>query len=131
MVEANQSLSQTLLSDESRIQLSRAVFSAAQLEALKIINAGIVAEGRRPTSVMLKERRAMASALIQDRHAEFMAKAKSSGVVQSDLRRLYAKEALALLRELARRSKHMCNRKVAVAQAIPLNECHAQNGAVK
>jgi hypothetical protein len=52
--------------------------------------------------VPMKERRAIASAMVKDR-PEFIARAKSSRVVQDELRRLYAKEALALLRKLAKR----------------------------
>jgi hypothetical protein len=39
----------------------------------------------------LKERNRLASALFEQRHAEFIAKARASGAVRDQLRQLYAK----------------------------------------
>jgi hypothetical protein len=105
MAEADQAYHNEL-SDDSRAHYIRAVITLAQLDALKVINAGIKAEGQRVTTIALKDRRAMAQALLEDRREEFIAKVKASGAMQDMLRQLYAKEATALLCKLARKSKH-------------------------
>jgi DNA invertase Pin-like site-specific DNA recombinase len=127
MIEANECY-QVNLDEQSRGQIATCM---ALLDARKEIKHRIKAEGRRVTDVPAKEINRLASALVEERRAEFVARAKASGVVREELRRLHVKEALALLRRLARKSKHLCDRENPAAQGLQLHQYHAQNGAAK
>jgi hypothetical protein len=129
MVEADQSLSHTQLSDDSRIRLARAIVCIAQLDARNRVKDRIKAEGRKLSQFRAKEISALAEALIAERRDEFIARAKASGAVREELHRLYTKEATALLRKLARKSQVMCKSERPAPQGLPMHECHAQNGA--
>jgi hypothetical protein len=102
MVEADQSY-HVHLSDDSRAQYARCIVTIARYEARKQIKQQIRAEGRKLSRVPAEEISAMASALVEQHREEFLARARASGVVRDELRRLWAKEALALLRKLVKR----------------------------
>jgi len=81
--------------------------------------------------VSAREISELAEALLKERREEFITRAKASSVVQDELRRLWAKEALKWLHRLARNSQHSFSAKGSATQALPLNEYHAQNGDAK
>jgi DNA gyrase/topoisomerase IV subunit B len=81
--------------------------------------------------VPVRDITAMAKAMVEANPAEWLAKAKASSIVQDEIRRLQAKEERKRLRQLERNSQHLSNSRRPAAQGLPLNECHAQNGAAK
>jgi hypothetical protein len=97
MIEAMQSY-HVKLSEDSRAKLARAVITMAMFDARKEIKRKIQGEGRKLSQVPAKEISRLAGAMVDANREEFLARAKASGVVQDELHRLYAKEAIALLR---------------------------------
>jgi hypothetical protein len=81
--------------------------------------------------LLAREINELAEALLEERKDEFLARAKASGVVQDELRRLQAKEEQKRQRQLERNSKHRSNSTSRGSQRLPLNESLAQNGAAK
>jgi hypothetical protein len=131
MVEANQAY-HPQLSEQSRAQIVRAIIAVAMFEARKEIKRNIQREGRiKLCKVPVREIERMAKAMVMERRDEFIAKAKASGVVQDEIRRLHAKEERKRQRQLERNSKHLSNSERCGSQGLSLNECHAQNGAAK
>jgi hypothetical protein len=93
------------LSEDSRASYARAVACMAMFEARKAVRRKIRDDGIvKLSQVPPKEISARARALVEGRRAEFIERAKGSGVVRDTLRQLYAREALKLLRKLARNS---------------------------
>jgi hypothetical protein len=128
MVEANQAY-HVHLSENSRAKFARAIARMAMFEARNVVKHRIRGEGWHLSQVRAKEISALASAMVEANRDEFIARAKASSVVQDELRRLYAKEAIKLLRRLARKSQHMSNSEMPTLQGLPAHEYHAQNGA--
>ena len=123
MVEANQSY---------HPQIVRAIIAMALFEARKEIKRNIQREGRvKLCKVPHRDIERLAKVMVIERRDEFLAKAKASGVVQDEIRRLQAKEERKRQRQLERNSQHLSNSRRPAAQGLPLNECHAQNGAAK
>ena len=73
----------------------------------------------------------MAKGMVEADPAEWLAKAKASGVVQDEIRRLQAKEERKRQRQFERNSKHLSNSERCGSQGLSSNECHALNGAAK
>jgi hypothetical protein len=123
MVEADQSY---------HPQIVRAIIAVAMFEARKEIKRNIQREGRiKLCKVPARDITAMAKAMVEANPAEFIAKAKASGVVQDEIRRLQAKEERKRQRQLERNSRVMSKEERPVTQGLLLNETHAQNGAVR
>jgi uncharacterized protein (DUF2252 family) len=123
MVEADQSY---------HPQIVRAIIAVAMFEARKEIKRNIQREGRiKLCKVPARDITAMAKAMVEANPAEFIAKAKASGVVQDEIRRLQAKEERKRQRQLERNSRVMSKEERPVTQELLLNETHAQNGAVR
>ena len=123
MVEANQSY---------HPQIVRAIIAMALFEARKEIKRNIQREGRvKLCKVPHRDIERLAKVMVIERRDEFLAKAKASGVVKDELRRLQAKEERKRQRQLERNSQHLSNSRRPAAQGLPLNECHEQNGAAK
>jgi hypothetical protein len=99
---------------------------------MKEIKQTIQREGKVKLSrVPARDITAMAKAMVEANPTEWLAKAKASSVVQDELRRLQAKEERKRQRQLERNSEHLCNSQRPTAQALPVNETHAQNGATR
>ena len=131
MDEANQAY-HPQLSEQSRMQIVRAIIAMAMFEARKEIKRNIQREGRvKLCKVPHREIERMAKAMVMERRDEFLAKAKASSVVQEEIQRLRAKEERKRQRQLERNSKHLSNSQRCGSQGLPLNECHAQNGDAK
>jgi hypothetical protein len=131
MVEADQSY-HPQLSEQSRTQIIRAIIAIALWEARKEIKRNIQREGRiKLCKVPVREIERMAKLMVMERRDEFLAKAKASSVVQDEIQRLRAKEERKRQRQLERNSKHLSNSERCGSQGLPLNECHAQNGATR
>ena len=123
MVEANQSY---------HPQIVRTIIAIALYEARKEIKRNIQREGRiKLCKVPHREIERLAKLMVIERRDEFIAKAKASGVVQDEIQRLQAKEERKRQRTLERNSKYLSNSRRPAAPGLPLNECHAQNGAAK
>ena len=123
MVEANQAY---------HPQIVRTIIAIALWEARKEIKRTIQREGKvKLCRVPVRDITAMAKAMVEANPAEWLAKAKASSILQDEIRRLQAKEERKRLRQLERNSQHLSNSRRPAAQGLPLNECHAQNGAAK
>jgi hypothetical protein len=111
MEEANQSY-HSQLSEQSRMQIIRAMIAIAHYEARKEIKQTIQREGRVKLSrIPARDITAMAQALVEANPAEWLAKAKASSVVQDEISRLQAKEE----RKRQRRTGHTLARSVTTA----------------
>jgi DNA invertase Pin-like site-specific DNA recombinase len=105
MVEANQAY-HPQLSEQSRAQIVRTIIAMAMFEARKEIKRKIQSEGRvKLCRVPVREIERLAKLMVMERRDEFIAKAKASGVVQDELRRLQAKEERKRQRQLERNPK--------------------------
>jgi hypothetical protein len=94
------------LSEQSRMQIVRAIIAIALYEARKEIKRKIQSEGRvKLCKVPHREIERMAKAMVMERRDEFIARAKASSVVQDEIRRLRAKEE----RKRQRRTGHTIN----------------------
>jgi hypothetical protein len=123
MIEANQYYHPKIV---------RAIIAIALWEARKEIKRNIQREGRiKLHKVPVSEIERLAKAMVIERRDEFLAKAKASSVVQDELRRLQAKEERKRRRRLERNLQHLSNSRRPAAYGLPLNECHAQNGATR
>jgi hypothetical protein len=108
-----------------------AIIAMAIFEARKEIKRNIQREGRiKLCKVPHREIERLAKLIVIERRDEFLAKARASSVVQDEIRRLQAKEERKRQRTLERNSRVMSKEERPVTQALPLNETHAQNGAV-
>ena len=131
MVEANQSY-HPQLSEQSRAQIVRAIIAMAMFEARKEIKRNIQREGRiKLCKVPHREIERLAKAMVIERRDEFIAKAKASGVVQDEMRRLQAKEERKRQRQLERNSQDLHKPRSAEPQPLPLCETHDRNGAAR
>ncbi len=91
MDEANQSY-HPQFSEQSRMQIVRAIIAMAMFEARKEIKRKIQSEGRvKLCKVPHREIERLAKAMVMERRDEFIAKAKASSVVQDEIQRLQAK----------------------------------------
>jgi hypothetical protein len=131
MVEAIQAY-HPQLSEQSRMQIVRTIIAVALWEARKEIKRSIQREGRiELCKVPHREIERLAKAMVMERRDEFLAKARASSVVQDEIRRLQAKEERKRQRQLERNLQHLSNSRRPAAYGLPLNECHAQNGATR
>jgi hypothetical protein len=97
------------LSEQSRMQIIRAIIAIALWEARKEIKQTIQREGKVKLSrVPARDITAMAQALVEANPTEWLAKAKASGVVQDEIQRLRAKEE----RKRQRRTGHTLSQSV-------------------
>ena len=123
MIEANQAY---------HPQIVRTIIAIALWEARKEIKRTIQREGKvKLCRVPAGEIARKAKGLVEANPAEWLAKAKASSFVQDEIQRLRAKEERKRQRQLERNSQHLSNSRRPAAQGLPLNECHAQNGAAK
>jgi hypothetical protein len=114
------------------MQIVRTIIAIALYEARKEIKRNIQSEGRvKLCKVPHREIEKLAKALVIERRDEFLAKAKTSSVVQDEIQRLRANAERKRQRQLERNSKHLSNSQHPRSQGLSLNECHAQNGAAK
>jgi hypothetical protein len=112
MEEANQSY-HPQLSEQSRMQIVRAIIAIAHYEARKEIKRTIQREGRvKLSKVPARDITAMAQALVEANPAEWLAKAKASSFVQDEIRRLQAKEE----RKRQRRTGHTLGQSVTTSR---------------
>ena len=104
MEEANQSY---------HPQIVQAIIAMALFEARKEVKRTIRSEGRvKLCRVPARDIEAMARAMVEANPAEYLAKAKASGVVQDEIRRLEDKEERRRQRQLERNSRITCDPEV-------------------
>jgi hypothetical protein len=98
----------------------------AERYAREEVKQQIRAKGRKLLDYRSSDIGRMARELMASRGREFVEKAKASAVVRDIQEECERKEQ----RRLERKSKDKLNSKVPAAQAVLLNECHEQNGAL-
>jgi len=116
MVEATQAYHPKVL---------RAIRCLAKYYAREETKEQIRHRGEKISRYALREINIMAHLLFVAEPQRFINRAKTSGVVTEIAAEIEAKER----RRLERKSKHLSNSRSPATQALPLNECYAQNGA--
>ena len=122
MIETTPSLQQVAL----QARLAHAAITLARREAEKAVEMALKRQGKKPQYIARREIVALAKEYLAA-HPELIAEAKP--IVERWRREgFFGKRAA---RELERNSQVMSKGERPAVQGLLLNECHAQNGAVK
>jgi hypothetical protein len=108
---------------------SRVIAVLARQRAIAAVKRQIQAQGRKVSQFKHREIDAMAEDYVVAHRQRLIAEAWEIVRSSAELLRFYEKEQRERQRWLERNSQLMSNSQSPGSQALPLNECHAQNGA--